>query len=1370
MSKPLYRMSENEDSDIWNARKPVYASSTHTEKRLAISIKGTRGILYTNDSEKFKRFSYMIVLTIFAERETTPGMKRPVSLLSIILSTVAFTCNAQVKVWRAPVESALSNSSVTAIEETTDGYIWIGTQQGLNKFNGTTYNVFYQGDTLALSNDRIWCLCHDTGNRLWVGTSAGINLIADSKVVRRPTPRFDAISAIANYSPEKLVYGGYEGVLTYDKATGETQTILSGLQYPSSILVTLDKKVVCSGKNGTPEIRVLDTSFNLSDNFTIPGINRINGIAQAKDGTIVFATDKGILAFNNDLEEIPGWNKKLEDACGIKNPDVIFISYDLYEDNITAGISGGKIYSISTSTGEISHSWYNVTLEDAKEGMAILTRDNLWYSTDVEPLSHDIRGNDIFTVTLKDLPLHDKVVWTFRYEGNRALVLTYSRIFLVNLNTGSYRDITPAQEKSIGQWIYRSCLDAAGDLWIVTNSQWVKKYNLNGSDITGVKEWKAEQCPAIWANPDGSICYIDGSYLYTISSDGERYGRPMSRSGSHWRAMPSPSSDKVFLSLEEKIYQYSQDRLFIELPYTADATSCVSEDPQGRIWIGSLNSGLTCIDPSSGETKEYTISNGMPDNNIRSIIFDDRGTWVSTRNAIVLINGNDQILPIQIKSSNPMNYVLSASTTGDSGQIVFGADNAIVILYPSTRDIPEDIPINLDAILVNNSEYPDFGKELVLNYDQNLIVFYFSAKDYVVGEQLNFAYKLEGLDSQWIVSENKRGFFSNLNSGKYRFFVRVQTPDGVWHEPKELIRLRIKPAPWLTMTAKLFYALFGAALLSVLILLYNRNRRNRERAERSEMEKAVGEQMNRDKTDFFMNISHEYRTPLSLIYGPARELSRNNNLDEHDKHLVRLIERNAEKMMTLTEQVVNFDRFSRSSDHLAVLRTDLGKMLRKIYGNFEYLEKQKNLTISFAQSKEDFPPVWCDRDKIEKIFFNILSNAIKYTPEGGNISINLSTLDSVNANVLYNLPESQYEGTYAEVSVADSGVGIDPDEIKRIFNRFERLGKKVGDKIPEGLGIGLNHVLYLVGLHRGAISVKRNEPKGAIFSFVIPMEKEAYSGEEIWREVPYESTGRISETVPVQNSDKSFTVLIAEDDKEMRTYLHDLFKGSYNVMLATDGEEAMRFIKISAPDIIVSDVMMPYKDGFQLCKEIKESEEFSHLPVVLLTAKSQASDSIEGLGYGADSYVQKPFDPQYLQALVKSILENRLRIQHLLKDKTNETIEEVLPELQMDLHDKQFIEKMYKFVEDHISEEDLNVTSLADFMGMSRSGLFSKVKTLTGQSPQEFLINYRLNAAKKLILSRDYNVSEVAYMVGFSTLNGFSRAFKNKFGVPPSSL
>ena len=238
----------------------------------------------------------------------------------------------------------------------------------------------------------------------------------------------------------------------------------------------------------------------------------------------------------------------------------------------------------------------------------------------------------------------------------------------------------------------------------------------------------------------------------------------------------------------------------------------------------------------------------------------------------------------------------------------------------------------------------------------------------------------------------------------------------------------------------------------------------------------------------------------------------------------------------------------------------------------------------------------------------------------------------------------------------------------------------------------------------------------------------------------------------------------------MRTYLHDLFQTTCNIMLAGDGEEALRFIQISAPDLIISDVMMPFKDGFQLCRELKESEELCHVPVILLTAKSEMSDQLEGLGCGADAYLQKPFDPSYLQALVQNLLANRRRIQKLLKEHTAGDLAGVLPDLPVNNHDKVFLEKIYGLIEEHLSEEDFNVSTLAAMMGMSRSGLFSKVKALTGQSPQEFLINYRLSRARELLKSHEYNISEVAYKVGFSTLNGLSRAFKNKYGVPPSSV
>ena len=1245
--------------------------------------------------------------------------------------------------WVAPVESTLSSQKVTAIAETTDGYIWFGTPHGLNRYNGLSYTVFYQGDTLALSNDRIWSLCPDSGNRLWVGTESGINLIQDSKVTRRDKATFNVISTIENLDSRSLIYGCISGISIYDKATGESHLVTSEIQYPTHILVREDGRIIATGKGSSTDYYVMDEDFRIVLKGNLGDAKQCNGIAQASDGSIFFATEKGLFVFSSDFKPIKGWNEKLAEACGKQDPKVIFITEDKFDNNLVIGTANGEIYCI-TNSGEMYQGWYNISLNGTNDARCLITQDNIWISTDKSPLMQDIRKSDIRIIEIKELAANDRVSRLEYYSDNLLLVFTYRKVYLLNTDTGIYRDVTPDEAEKKNLWISKRLCDSRGDVWIVSNYSSITQFRLVDNKLKSVKEWRIKSiCPGIWENKDGSISYLDDNHIYTIS-EGVRTEHPLNRGDSgQWRVFTAGKEGHQYFITGNRIFLYTQDRLLSELPIEAEAITDLDEDPSGNIWIGSLGFGVLRYDPKTGDSYSYGTADGLPDNTIRAVTANDNGVWVSTNYSITHISNEGNVSPVLFNHEGPMEYSLAAATSGGSTDAVFGGKHEIVLIHPSSKIPNEPVKVVLDAILVNNSNYPDFGKEITLKHTQNLLMFYYSVKDFIIGNQLNFAYKLEGHDSRWVMAgAGLKAFYSNLDSGKYRLMVKVQTPDGKWQNPQEIISVRIKPAWYMSLPAKITYLLLGALLLWVLLGLIRRNRIIKEQAERSEMEKAMGERMNKDKTDFFMNISHEYRTPLSLIYGPAHELARSDSLNEHDSHLVRLIERNTEKMMTLTEQVINFDRFSRSTDHLAILKTDLVSDLSEIISNFEYIISRKNLDVRLSHNEDGFPGTWCDKDKIEKIFFNLLSNAIKYTPDGGSVHVDLSRINSRNARSLYTLPDNGYDGDYAEISVMDTGIGIEQKEMDRIFERYRRLGVKVGDKVPEGLGIGLNHVLYLIELHRGAINVKSNYPKGVIFSFIIPIEKKAYDGEEIWHEVPTDSSGKITRIVPSVESDKEKTMMIVEDNDEMRSYLNDLFCGIYNVVLANDGEEAMKFIKISAPDMVVSDVMMPYKDGFQLCREIKESKEFCHLPVILLTAKSGTENMVEGLGSGADGYIQKPFDPQHLLALSKSILDNRARIQSILGSSTSGNLGNVLPELE-------------------IYEEE---------MGMSRSSLFSKVKSLTGQSPQEFLINYRLNKAKDLLKTRKYNISEVGYLVGFSTLNGFSRAFKNKFGVPPSSF
>ena len=1258
---------------------------------------------------------------------------------------------------------------LTSLAQGTDGFLWVGTRRGLNRFNGSVYKVFYQGDSTALTSDRIFSLCPDTDGRLWVGTEAGINLIQDSKVIRRSFPKFNPVTTILNYDHDHLLYGGQLGICLYDKETGESSTVYDAPQffYSQALLKTPDGNVVVAGRSNRPVIAILDKNFEPVREIVVTASGNINGLALGPDGTLFVATDRGLKAWSPEGLPLPEWGRRLEEATGSVEPIIAFLSVDPRTGHPIAGVSDHGIYDISLEDRQIQQNWFEFSLSGVRKAYCLLNQEAIWLATDQSGLVHRSRNSSTTLVRLLNLPPQDAVSHLISWQEGMALVQTQKKLLLMNTATGVTRDITPvffSPEKNINQaWI-----DRQGYLWTIHNFETLYKFRIGTDRLQALSSWPLTGVRSLWENEDGSMSFIQEGRIHTIR-DGVQTSRPISRTGEYWRVMPTWTGKTFFLD-RDKVYQYTKDGLFLDIPVPLSAPNSLTEDMLGRLWIGTSNSGLVCFDPLGQTTTEITTKDGLPDNAIRAILPSEYGVWVSMRNEIAFI-GNDlaDIIRYKPDEGEAIDFVNNAALRLPGGDVLFGANEHVIILHPARIAQSEKVSASLDALLVNNQPMEIPESKLELDHRQNLVVFYYSAMDFDHGNQLSYEHKLVGHDKQWVkAGHSLRAFYSNLDPGKYRFLVKVQTPDGVWQEEKELLSIRIHPAPWLSWPAKLGYTLLGLTLLILTIIQARRLQRNKERAERAEMEKILGEQMSRDKTDFFMNISHEYRTPLSLIYGPARDLARNNSLDAHDRHLVRLIERNAEKMMTLTEQVVNFDKFSRSTDRLAVIQTDLGAKLARIVENFDYVREQRSLDI-----RTDLPDnfnVWCDRDKIEKIFFNLLSNAVKYTPDGGSIDVRLASVPSADVRGRYDLSESEYEGNYAEVTVSDSGIGIDQEKIDRIFRRYERLGQKVGDKVPEGLGLGLNHVLYQIGLHRGAISVRPNTPSGTTFSFVIPAEKEAYSGTDIWREVPVEASGKISEAVPMVNTGKGQSLLIVEDNDEMRSYLHELFHEQYNVMLASDGDEALRFIQISAPDIVISDIMMPYKDGLQLCRELKENPEYCHLPVVLLTAKTEATERLEGLGAGADAYLGKPFDPAYLQALVRNLLDNRQRVQNTLGDKTAEQLGAVLPELPVGSHDKAFLEKLYGLVEEHIPEEDFNVSSLAGMMGVSRSGLFSKVKALTGQSPQEFLTGYRLARARELLLTHEYNISEVAYKVGFSTLNGLSRAFKNKYGVPPSAI
>ena len=563
-------------------------------------------------------------------------------------------------------------------------------------------------------------------------------------------------------------------------------------------------------------------------------------------------------------------------------------------------------------------------------------------------------------------------------------------------------------------------------------------------------------------------------------------------------------------------------------------------------------------------------------------------------------------------------------------------------------------------------------------------------------------------------------------------------------------------SPWFAPTAWVFYIFFIPIIISYIFqfLKYWKNREERMRV--SEQQQELHEQ----HLHFVANISHEIRTPLTLISAPLKELVANNELNQHDRELLAIMQRNVSRLNHLAEQILNTGNHDKDDRVLKQTFGDISAFVEGITNNFRFYAHEKGLTLTF-DSQTDGEQGYFDMEKIEKIVSNLMTNAIKYTPEGGEIVVRI-----------------RMDGKNVDVVVKDTGIGITGSRQREMFRRFNRLDISMLNPSSKGFGVGLHYAQCLAFLHRGRISYEPNVPTGSRFTLSIPYKEpvtavvQEEAGEDKLEEIEEkpQKLSDIDESLP--------TILLAEDDYEMRGYVQMLLSEDYNVVVAGDGEEALEKLQLNVPDMVLSDVVMRRMDGFTLCQKIKESPDYGYLPVLLLTAKSDLDNRKHGIDCGADAYIGKPFDPYYLKSVVASILENRQRIQRIIRNLTH--IEDVTisaehedpqeAEPVISDRDRDFLSAFHKLLADHLEDSELNVHYLASEMNLSYSSLYARVKDLTGQSPQIFLNTYRMNVAMELLRTHNYTVSEVCYKIGVSSPTNFARSFKKQFGVVPSSV
>jgi signal transduction histidine kinase/ligand-binding sensor domain-containing protein/DNA-binding response OmpR family regulator len=838
---------------------------------------------------------------------------------------------------------------------------------------------------------------------------------------------------------------------------------------------------------------------------------------------------------------------------------------------------------------------------------------------------------------------------------------------------------------------------------------------------------------------------------------------------------------KLWFSSSRQVYCYipATDSLFAfdKVPEMTHI-NFVKADSKKRIWIGNCYKGLCLFDEDNDSLKYFNPENGFPVSWIFSLEEGVNGWfWASSDKGLVKFNPRENISILYDSNSgipfNQFNY--RASFIDREGNIYFGGNHGMVSFNENRHPQEQkEIPVMFTGMKLFNKEVTPGNNsalkrsvnktdKIVLDYDQNVLTIEFSAFSYSSIDRCQFAYYLEGFENKWNFAGTRNfATYTNLSPGIYTFHVKASLGDIQEASGERQLKIIVRPPIFLSKGAFVSYLLI-MIFLSFLIFRIGKNiERSKAMLAMERKEREHEEEIHRVKLEFFTNISHELKTPLTLILGPLNKLIKDEPLSPAFRKALAGIERNANRLFLLINQLLEFRKIENGKDSLKVSECDVAVMSEEIADAFRNLADAKDIEF-VVHSPNEGAMVWLDADKVDKIIVNLLSNAFKFTKEGGRIVLSVEIVPR---------ERSRQAGSWDMlVKVADSGKGIQPEMLSKVFDRFFHI--EDNSESHENSGIGLAYVKSLVMLHRGSVNVESEIDKGAVFSVRLPVSKSDYSKTEIlsckqqFRSKPPELMGDSFFVGHKQDFSERFSgkpsVLLVEDNTELVAFLEEILEVDYEIVSAGDGVYALEKLKDFKPNLIISDIMMPRMDGIELTKRIKSELETSHIPIILLTSKNGVKNELEGLMTGADYYIEKPFYPEMLVRIIKNILNTRQRVIERFKDESSfET-----GELSCSESDKAFIEKLTDVVKSNINESSLDVSFLLKEMRVSRSLLHIKLKGLVGCSATEFIRTIRLKEAARLISSGKCNISEAAYETGFSSPAYFTRCFKDFYGKSP---
>jgi len=1341
-------------------------------------------------------------------------------ILTVFNLSFFFTANAQTGTFYS-TDEVLSNSLINAIYQDSRNYIWIATEDGLNKFDGIRFSAYHnkKEDKGSLKNNYVRSLCEDSKNRFWVGCLNGLmryNRAEDNfteiPVYFRNQQVFTHITSIIETKSGEILMSTSGVGIIHSTDNYKSFSVDENL-FPklcSRYLVSLfqDSKGMIWIASENQGLNMYNPANGAIKTFKAPlgiGSNQISSICEDDEGNIFVGTlTGGLFKYSSDKFV----------AVAYVNPTISLPVKSLLFDNnkrLLVGTDGRGIKYLNKGTGRLEDFQMKSAMFDfSRTKVHALRQDrdgNLWIGLfqkgvflspnhpnkiqywGAKSYYQNLIGSNCVMSVYKD---SEGILWVgtdndglYKIAGNS--VQHFELKSDVNGVSGTIMSILEGDKNTL--WL-ASYLD--GLMKFDKHSGKVTHFYNNSPEIFNNTSSKKAMCIArdakdrIWVGTNGagvqvfdinSSKYLAQYIFHEEDSSGiaNNWVNCMKRDGDSlmWIGTYEGVSSVNLKSNKIKTYRTQKGIL------PGNVVMAIQKDRRGNMWFGTTE-GLACHNPVTGKSVHYSTKDGLAGNAVCGILEDKRGNlWISTHSGIskFVTQSNKFVNLYAYDGLQGNEFSNGAVSLTPLGEMIFGGVGGVSSFYPD--DIKEQRkPIHLvltsfyvfDKLVVKGQKsgshtiidnFISDVNTIHLSSKDNMFTFEFSTFDFGSSGSVYYRYSMKGLSDQWITTEKgiNRISFTNLNYGHYKLRIRACVNNQESAE-KEILII-IHPPWYLSWIARVIYFILFLLLAYVVIrILMERLNHRQEMMRREHLE-----QINEGKLQFFINISHEIRTPMSLIISPLEKLLIENK-DAEKQAVYQLMYRNAQRILRLINQLLDIRKIDKGQMFVKMSETDVVGFIDDLMNTFDYQAKKRAINLVFEHQLPELK-AWIDVNNFDKVLVNILSNAFKFTPDGGEIIVSLQTgTDETDAAA----PKQ-----YFEIIVSDTGIGLEEDKIEKIFERFYQIDNSL-TQVNFGTGIGLHLAKSLVELMHGNITARnRTVGKGSEFIIRLPYGKGSFDTSE--QKTENEQNQQLIHKNSFLDDDQNdiriqkikprtrYRLLIVDDETEIRHYLHSELADTYRISECSNGKEALDFILKEKPDLVVSDVMMPEMDGITLCKKLKANININHIPIILLTAKTGDDDKAEGFEIGADGYVAKPFNVELLRKRIANILGNRERLEHKAMD--NDENKALIKPVVLKPNDQMLLEKVIKIINENISDSELNVEMLADGVGMSRVHMHRKLKELTNMSARDFIRSIRLKQAADLLSKQKLTVSEVCYALGFSNLSHFSNSFREFFGMSP---